>query len=197
MKFQRRHIVKAVPAVPAATGDIQPIRPPVFIPSGWGWLWVLLLLLILGLVAWWWWKRRRNKVVQAPAAPIPPEVRAREKLHHALTLMDQPKPFTIFVSDAARVYLEERFDLRAPERTTEEFLSELQASHKLSGPHKTLLADFLRQCDMVKFARYEPGQSELQALYDAALRLVDETCPHPQFDAQAELAKNSEPPVIA
>lgn len=197
MKFERRLIVKAVPAAPAAAGDIQPIRPPVAIPSGWGWLWILLILLILGAVAWWWWKRRHKIIVEAPAVQIPPEIRAREKLRHALTLMDQPKPFTVFVSDAARVYLEERFDLKAPERTTEEFLFELQASHKLSGPHKTLLAEFLRQCDLVKFARYEPGQEELQALYDAALRLVDETCPHPEDESQAEQAKNPEPPVIA
>lgn len=197
MKFQRRYLVKAAPVVPAATGDIQAIRPPVFIPSGWGWLWVLLLLLIVGTLVWWWWKRRNKKTLEVPDVQIPPEVRAREKLQHALTLVDQPKPFTIFVSDAARVYLEERFDLRAPERTTEEFLSELQASHKLAGQHKTLLADFLRQCDMVKFARYEPGQSELRALYDAALRLVDETCPHPQVEPQAEQTRNPEPPVSA
>jgi len=197
MKYQRRYLVKAAPALPAAAGDIQPIRPPVFIPSGWGWLWVLLLLLVLGALAWWWWKRRRKKTLEAPVAQIPPEIRAREKLRRALTLMDQPKPFVTFVSDAARVYLEERFDLRAPERATEEFLSELQASYKLSGPHKTLLADFLRQCDMVKFARYEPGRSELQALYDAALRLVDETCPLPQAEPRAENAQNPEPPVIA
>jgi hypothetical protein len=197
MKFQRRYIVKAAPAVPAATEGIQPIRPPVGISSGWDWLWVLLLLLILGALAWWWWKRRNKKALEMPVVQIPPEVRARKKLQHVLTLMDQPKPFTIFVSDAARVYLEERFDLRAPERTTQEFLSELQASHKLSGPHKTLLADFLRQCDLVKFARYEPGQSELQALYDSALRLVNETCPHPQAEPQGEHTQNLEPHPVA
>jgi hypothetical protein len=198
MKFQRRYLVKATPAIPTAAEGIQPIRPPVAIPSGWGWLWVvLLLLLVLGAIAWWWWKQKRKKASEAPTVQIPPEVRAREKLRQALTLMDQPKPFTIFVSNAARVYLEERFDLRAPERTTEEFLSELQASHKLSVPHKTLLADFLRQCDLVKFARYEPGPNELQALYDAALRLIDETCPHLPVDLQAEHAQTPEPHAVA
>lgn len=197
MKFERRFIVKAVPAVPAATGDIQPIRPPVAMPSGWGWLWVLFIALIIGAAAWWWWKRRHKKTEDAPVVQIPPEVRAREKLKRALTLMAQPKPFTVFVSDAARVYLEERFELKAPERTTEEFLFELQASHKLSGPHKTLLSDFLRQCDLIKFARYEPGRSELQALYDAAVRLVDETCPAPLAATQVEHMQNPEPPVIA
>lgn len=197
MKFERRYLVKATPAVPAAAEGIQPIRPPVAIPSGWEWFWVLLLLLILGAAAWWWWKRRNKKTIETPVVQIPPEARAREKLKHALTLMDQPKPFTIFVSDAARVYLEERFDLRAPERTTQEFLFELQASHKLSGPHKTLLGDFLRQCDMVKFARYEPAPNELQALYDAALRLVDETCPHPQPESVAAPTQNPEPHPVA
>ncbi len=33
---------------------------------------------------------------------------------------------------------------------------------------------------MVKFARYEPGRTELQALHDSAVRLIDETEPQPR-----------------
>jgi len=75
------------------------------------------------------------------------------------------------------LYLEERFEFRAPERTTEEFLYELQATNLLTSDQKRSLGEFLQRCDLVKFAKYEPGEPELQDLHDSALRLVDETEP--------------------
>jgi hypothetical protein len=94
-----------------------------------------------------------------------------------LALIADPKPFCIAVSDATRAYLEERFNFRAPERTTEEFLRELSATDLLESNQKESLGRFLESCDLVKFARYEPGEPELRELYGAAMRLVDETAP--------------------
>ena len=74
-----------------------------------------------------------------------------------------------------RVYLEERFNLHAPDRTTEEFLGELREGAQLNQEHKALLENFLTKCDLVKFARDEPTEPELRGLLDAALRLIDET----------------------
>jgi hypothetical protein len=78
-----------------------------------------------------------------------------------------------------RTYLEERFELHAPDRTTEEFLAELRSGSTLRPDHKALLEEFLSRCDLVKFARFEPTQDELRALLDAALRFIDETAPLP------------------
>ena len=74
-----------------------------------------------------------------------------------------------------RIYLEERFSLHAPERTTEEFLHELQATELLNDNQKVFLEDFLRRCDLVKFAQHEPTEPELRELLESALRLIDET----------------------
>ncbi|MCX8107988.1 MAG: hypothetical protein N3G20_04215, partial [Verrucomicrobiae bacterium] len=87
----------------------------------------------------------------------------------------QPEPFCVEVSQIVRTYMEQQFNLHAPERTTEEFLAELQDSSLLSLDQKRSLADFLMRCDLVKFARYEPGEPELRDLYDAAVRLIEET----------------------
>ena len=76
-----------------------------------------------------------------------------------------------------RVYLEGRFNLHAPDRTTEEFLFELQSSNRLVNDHKELLREFLGECDMVKFAKAEPPETELRRLHEAASRLVGETQP--------------------
>src|SRR6185436_18127294 len=123
-------------------------------------------------VAWRCWLKPMRK---PPVIPImPPHERARQKLQEALALISQPRPFCILVSDTIRQYLEERFNFRAPERTTQEFLHELKATDLLLPDQKESLGEFLSVCDMVKFAKYEPGPTELQALHDSGIRLVDE-----------------------
>jgi hypothetical protein len=160
------------------TNDLRDIKPPVEIPSGWAWAaWLLGSLVLLALLyfAWRYWQKNRGKVAAPP--PVPAHVRARQKLADALALIAQPKAFCIAVSDTLRWYLEERFDFRAPERTTEEFLHELKATTLLTPDQKDSLVEFLNQCDLVKFAKYEPGESELRGLHASAVRLVEETEP--------------------
>jgi hypothetical protein len=163
------------------TNELRDIKPPVEIPSGWAWAWWVVASLAFILLAWWAWRYWQRKKSIIPAMPvIPPHVRARQKLEQALALLGQPREFCILVSDAIRWYLEERFQFRAPERTTEEFLHELQATHLLSTGQKSSLGDFLARCDLVKFARYEPGEAELRELLASALRLIEETEPRPE-----------------
>jgi hypothetical protein len=159
----------------SATNDIRPIKPPVFVPNPWTpWLWAGGVLLVLAaLLAFFLWSKRRKK--QQVTAPVPPHVRARQKLDAALGLIHDPRAFCISVSDTVRVYLEERFQLRAPERTTEEFLRDLQKTASLNAEQKDYLSAFLEQCDLVKFARFEPTESALRQLHESALRLVHET----------------------
>ena len=162
----------------ADTNGLRDIRPPLDIPSGWEWLWwtlgaLVLLAAVVGLLLW--LKRRRDH--RPPPPPVPAHVRALERLREALGLIEQPEPFVVAVSNTLRLYLEERFEFRAPERTTEEFLYELHTNPLLLPRQKQSLSDFLERCDLVKFARYEPGRSELEVLHDAAVRLVEETVP--------------------
>ena len=127
---------------------------------------------------WKWWQKWRSQIPIVP--PVPAHVRAKQKLAEALALIAQPKSFCILVSDTIRLYLEERFDFRAPERTTEEFLHELQGTNLLAAEQKAKLGEFLESCDLVKFAKYEPGEPELLGLHSSAVRLVDETEPQPE-----------------
>jgi hypothetical protein len=176
----------------APANDIRDIKPPVAISSGWEWVWWLLtalaVLAVLVLV-WKWWQKRRAQVPVVP--PVPAHVRARQKLAEALALIAQPKPFCILVSDTVRLYLEERFDFRAPERTTEEFLHELRGTPLLVAEQKEKLGEFLECCDLVKFAKYEPGEKELRNLHASAERLVEETEPRevqsPESTVQSQM----------
>jgi hypothetical protein len=170
------------------------IKPLIEIANVWLWvIWIVVILLLVaaGWLLWRQWKRKKAAVAAVP--PLPPHARARRMLEAALSLISEPKPFSIAVSGAIRVYLEERFDFHAPDRTTEEFLYELQGTDLLTVEQKHSLADFLAGCDLIKFAKYEPTESELRALHAAALRLVNETEPR-GAPAQSQAA---ETPVAA
>ncbi len=171
----------------AAVNDIRDIKPPVPIPNGWEWVgWVVAVVVGLAIFfALWKWLRKRAANQPVPP-PIPAHIRAKQKLEEALALISQPKPFVIAVSDTARTYLEERFNFRAPERTTEEFLRELSGTDLLAAQQKESLGGFLASCDLVKFAKYEPGEKELHELHGSAVRLVEETAPPTETAAPAE-----------
>ena len=162
----------------SSANDIRDIKPPLEITSGWEWLWATLGALACATILfalWKWWQKRKANIPVEP--PVPAHIRARRKLEEALALIAQPKPFVIAVSGAARTYLEERFDFRAPERTTEEFLRELRGTDLLLPEQKESLGNFLANCDLVKFAKYEPCEPELRELHHSALKLVEETGP--------------------
>jgi hypothetical protein len=187
MKMKTNSSAIIVPAPPTATNsvatnslaaaDIRDIKAPVEIPSGWFWLWCVLGALGIAFASYFVWRYRQKHRTKPRTEEliIPPHVRARRRLEQALALIYEPRPFCISVSDTLRAYLEEAFSLRAPERTTEEFLDELQSSAVLSFSQKQLLGDFLMRCDLVKFAREEPSVEQLKELHASALRLIDET----------------------
>ncbi len=158
---------------------LRDIRDAVPIPPSLLWLWITLAVIGLLILAWLAWRKWYRPKPKSPVLPdlVPAYRTALDDLQAALTLLHDPEPFCTRVSQILRVYLEEQFDFHAPERTTEEFLQELQTSFVLSGGQKTSLEDFLNRCDLVKFARYEPAETELRDLHDAALRLVEETAP--------------------
>lgn len=178
MPFVTNSATPAASSPVSVANDIHDIAPPVEIPDPLDWLWWGLAALAILAVALFLWRRLRNRATQVPIVPpLPAHVRAKQRLQEALALIAQPKPFVTAVSDAARWYLEERFTFRAPERTTEEFLYELQRTDRLSRDQKESLGGFLESCDLVKFAKYEPGETELRDLHASAVRLVEETEP--------------------
>jgi hypothetical protein len=180
-------------SVDANANDIRDIKPPIEIADGYAWIWwtlIVVAFLVTAFLLWRCWKNRKTNIVLPP--PVPAHIRAKQKLEQALALITQPKPFVIAVSDTARAYLEERFNFRAPERTTEEFLRELAGTKLLLPEQKESLGGFLASCDLVKFAKYEPGENELRELHASAVRLVEETEPQPEVPSannQSEVAK--------
>jgi hypothetical protein len=81
----------------------------------------------------------------------------------------------VALSAIVRHYLEQRYEIRAPELTTEEFLQVATARPELTAEHRGLLSSFLERCDQVKFAGYRPDADESLATLKAARGFVEDT----------------------
>ena len=79
------------------------------------------------------------------------------------------------LSAIVRRYLERRYEIRAPELTTEEFLVEASRGTRLSSEHRQLLTSFLERCDRVKFAGYRPDAQESIDTLASARAFVEDT----------------------
>lgn len=157
--------------------QIKEIAEPVEMPAPW-WPWavagVALAALLAGLI---WW-RRRKRLEEAVPPPAPHEVAYGELaklLASGLLEKGEAKLFYLRLSNVLRHYIEDRFGLRAPEQTTEEFLVELRQSQPFGPAHKELLQSFLEHCDLVKFAELEPTRGEAETAVALCRRFIDET----------------------
>ena len=157
--------------------DIRDIKGLVPLPHNLWWLGGLLLLIAAAAAIFWFRKRRRaTTLAEAVAAPSPYEAAIR-----ALRQLREENPtvevFYTRLSDIVRRYLEDQMGLRAPERTTEEFLYEVSRDHALAGEHRELLGAFLQESDLVKFARFRPQEEDRQRAFEAAEGFIKETAP--------------------
>ena len=143
----------------------------------WAWALMLLLAAAAGAGAFFWVRRKRQEAQEAALAARP----AHEKALEALQVLrgqlteDNYMAFIIEVSRILRVYIQDRFELRAPHRSTEEFLAEASVSEQLTPEHQELLGDFLRQCDLVKFARRTAALRQMETLFRTAEQFVHDT----------------------
>lgn len=119
-------------------------------------------------------KKAQPFVLQIPAHEIAyrqlEELRRKEYIKQG-----RIKEYYSEISDIIRRYLENRFNLNAPEMTTQEFLGLARDSVQLDSSHKTLLREFLTACDMVKFAKYSPALDEINAVFESAKKFIDQT----------------------
>jgi hypothetical protein len=157
-------------AAPVAE-DIRDIRGPRYLPPDW--LWpaliggaVLVALSVYGLVRW-----RRSRTARIL---LPHEI-ALQRLEEIAALMQpaRAREFSIAVSDIVRLYIEQKFDVTATRRTTEEFLRDLlDSSDGALAEHQGLLGAFLHQCDFVKFAALSLTQQNMESLRQSARAFV-------------------------
>ena len=178
---------------PNAT-DIRDIKAPEPVPVDWRPYYLLgggiaLLLAVVAILY-----RLLNRPRRAGAAPSvrPPHEIASDALadlrRRNLIAVGAFKEYYSALSDIVRIYLEQRFRLRAPEMTTEEFLLTTAREGRLEAAHRRLLGEFLSESDLVKFARHLPTIADSERAWGAAKRFVDETAPPPTVPVEERRA---------
>ncbi len=206
VRYVRDDDVREEPFPPAAIRvlslleDAEAVEPPALRPLlDWPgtvprWVWVYigiaLLAVALALLSLFLLRKRRTFMETAPPPP------ADETAVNALRLLrekgyierDEVDRFYIELSAIVRRYIEDRFGVRAPELTTEEFIREASQAAVLNDAQQTLVNQFLEQSDLVKFARFRPGALEMQEAFAAAERLVRETRARAQEPQPEEVA---------
>ncbi len=159
-----------------AADDIRDIRGPKAVSGSWRVYAIIaaitLAAICIAYVIW----RGRHRAVQPRALTLSELALQRLEGTRPLMRTNTARAFGIAASEVIRDYIEKRFDVVVTQRTTEEFLqSLLQSSHDALVRHRALLAEFLQQCDFVKFAGDSLAVSNMEALFKSAHRFVLET----------------------
>jgi hypothetical protein len=166
--------------------DVKGLKGPVGLPPRYQILWwflagIVLLIFVILLV----------KVLRKMAAQKGPEflpgsvitepahliaLRRLEAIRKANYLANRDfKTYYSELSECVREYMENRFQIRALEMTTEEFLTYLSTSHRLKPEYEMILKDFLNSSDLVKFAKHLPLLEEADRSLTFIHQLIEAT----------------------
>lgn len=161
----------------AQWGNLKDIRAGRHGPLRIPWKWIALGLAAAGLG--WAWVRfgRRKKEILDPPKPahLIAEIELDRLMRESLLDRGEIEKFVTRLSDILRRYIENRFQLKAPRRSTEEFYEELQTSPVLDAAQKGIVVEFLRRADLVKFAADPMDPTNAIQLLDTVRRFVRQT----------------------
>lgn len=155
-------------------GALAPLESAHASSRRWWWIGAAAIGCVIAVLVWRFVFASRRLARQRSAFDVA-TARLDALLNRPRTTPEELDAFFVELSAIVRGYLEHRFDLRAPELTTEEFLDLMVRSPDLSRTHQDLLRGFLRQADLVKFAQYVPAGDDVEQSIVAARRFLEET----------------------
>lgn len=120
-----------------------------------------------------------DRVFRKKVPPVSIDIAALEKIkkldpRHAVET-SSPKDFCLVLSSVLKDYLRSRFSMEAREKTTREFLAELNGISGLADEYKKKVLEVLTLCDLVKYSGYASDESELSAGAAYAKTIVIDT----------------------
>lgn len=167
------------------TKEIKEIKSLMSVPYPWreklpfllGGLLVIAALVYLGYRLS---NKKRGIIIAPPKPKIPAHIRAIEALKNieAQKLWQNgfTKKYYIEVSDTIRGYIEERYDIRAMEQTSDETIK-LLGNNLIEETQKERLRYLLQLADMVKFAKSEPIAPENEQVMAYAFDFIHSSVP--------------------
>jgi len=166
--------------------DIKPIyevdypiteRVADFAKSNWYWFLIIVLVAIIVIL----YLKYKNRPVEEKIAPkiiIPAHIKALEVLNqlkkNSAWESENKKQYYSSLTDAVRLYLEDRYNIQALEKTTKEIITELKFTN-ISVDDKYFLKEILRQADFVKFAKFTPSSDDGLNALNKSFEFVEKT----------------------
>jgi hypothetical protein len=162
-------------ALAEAEEDIRDIRGPKAEPGSWVLPAVLAGAIVVALCAYA-IRRRRRRGTRGRSLTLSEQTLGLLENTRPLMHPATAREFGIAASEVIRNYIEKRFGVIATQRTTEEFLQTLLHSpNEALARHRSLLEEFLHQCDLVKFAAGSLAVADMESLFNSARGFVLET----------------------
>jgi len=160
--------------------DLRDLKKQADIPGEFPWLLIAILAAtacILGAAAWYIRRKYHRSSIPGPSTPArDPLVVAEEELRDLLARRwpenGLTKKFYVLLSEIVKRIVHAAYGIATEERTTIEIMDSL---HRLSGLAREIpeaIQSLLLQCDIVKFAKYIPSNSENDHAAEEAYRIL-------------------------
>jgi hypothetical protein len=166
--------------------ELQPIKniidEPITLRDYLPFMLVAVSLVLLGFLIWYLIKRSRKKEAfgEFEKKKLPAHVIALKKLGHLaeeeLWQKGAIKRFQSELTFILREYLEDRFDIRALESTSDEIVADLKNAD-IDQERTEKLKNILQTADLVKFAKSEPPIEVHDQAFQNIMAFVKETIP--------------------
>ncbi len=171
-------IVEGIKPSQTDRGDIRDIKSPVYIK--WGFLFYLILAIILliigGGTGLYFYRKKKTELFSAPQDTTTAEeiaFRELEKISQMdLIKQGKIKLYYILISEVIRKYIEKRFEISVLDRTTYELYRQMRMLN-INNKQCRQIRDFLEECDLVKFAKFEPGEKTINADFIMAKEIIE------------------------
>lgn len=139
---------------------------------------ILLVLAIIGLGVYFFLRKRKKGYYFTPKVILPPHVVALEGLDKLkaskLWQKGQEKEYYTELTDILREYIAGRFNIAAPEMTSDDIISSVDLVTDTKSTTESL-AQILKLADLVKFAKYTPFVNESDLSLVNAYLFVNQT----------------------
>ncbi len=150
----------------------------------------LISLLLVGILLLFYFKKLRKQEEPASLIPEPPPYEwARQRLtwirEQDLLEKGRVKEHYDLLSDCVRGYLERLYQLPLMDRTTLEIFSVLKDVRPLR-PHLVRINDFLKESDLVKFARFIPDHKANEDSWQTAENIIESLRPRETSEIEGE-----------
>lgn len=141
-----------------------------WLEKNWIWLTIVGVLLIAGILGWFFYFRKEKEVIEVKAK-LPAHQIALQRLASVkkkdYIKKGQEKEYYSEISEILRVYLEDRYGVKALELTTNEIITRLKYEN-ISPDQKFSLKELFEIADLVKFAKAKPTEMDNEnTLYKA------------------------------